>query len=529
MSDWTAPGWLVDRLRDNLKRERIPLEAGDLERILEKGMLRTAFAFEALEREIAHDGMPDFLAAPVDGAAAAAPPTRTSPAASPAPDTIVAIAARIRAGEVSPVELAERSLAAIAERDAELNAFQLVTREQALAAARDAEREIAAGRHRGPLHGVPVAVKDLLDMAGTPTTAGAKLRERHIAESDATAVARLRAAGAVIVGKTRLAEFAYSPGSNNSSYGPTRNPRDVTRDTGGSSSGSGAAVAAGMVVAALGTDTGGSIRIPASLCGVVGLKPTYGRASLAGAIPLAWSLDHLGPMTRSVTDAAIVLEVLAGRDDADPRTSSAAAPAWSQMVDGGVTGLRVGVLGNDGEDAPLGTREVDAACRAAHDALARAGATLVPVDLPILADVRVVNGALIAMEAAAWHTPQLRKHAAEYGEFARARLLSAFAYPRGAYLSAQRERAELRRQVESACGSIDVLCMPAMPGPAPPLGVPASTRYSAPFNLLGWPAISVPMGVTAEGLPLGFQIVGRRWDEVPMLRAARVVEASRSA
>ena len=526
MSVVTAPGWIVDRLRANLGEQGIALAERDLDRMVEQGMLRTAIAFEPLDRELAGDGLPDFLADGGDGGAADTAPDAAQPA--PAPEgSIAALAERIRAREVSPVELTEQALRRIAERDPELNAFQLVLRDQALAAARAAEREIAAGRHRGPLHGVPVAVKDLLDLKGTPTTAGSKLRETAVSDADATAVARLRSAGAVIVGKTRLAEFAYSPGSNNSTYGPTRNPHDPSRDAGGSSSGSGAAVASGLAWAALGSDTGGSIRIPASLCGIVGLKPTFGRVSLSGAVPLAWSMDHLGPMTRCVADAALLLELLAGPDPADPRARAVAVPVYTATLGAGVRGLRVGVLGDDGEDDPLASPETLAAWRAGLAALADAGASLQPLDLPMLADVRVVNGALIAMEAAVWHRPLLRARAADYGEFARLRLLSAHAFAPGQYLRAQIARARFRREIDDACHGLDLVSTPTMPGPAPPLGIPASTRHTAPFNLLGWPAISVPVG-SVGGLPLGLQLAGKPWQETTVLRAARVVERSRA-
>src|SRR5262245_16178540 len=277
-----APGWIVDLLRANLRQAGIPLAAHDLERILELGLLRTAVSFAELEAETPADVVPDNLGAWGGPESEPAPEPAAGPAGpaaalAPPQDSSAGVAALLQRRAISPVELTERALVLIAARDPELNAFQLVLADPAREAARHAEREIAAGRYRGPLHGVPIAIKDLLDMAGTPTTAGSNLNAGRTATRDSHVVARLRDAGAILVGKTRLAEFAYSPGSNNGTFGPTRNPHDPTRDTGGSSSGSGAAVAAGMVFGALGSDTGGSIRIPASLCGIVGLKPTYGR------------------------------------------------------------------------------------------------------------------------------------------------------------------------------------------------------------------------------------------------------------
>ena len=524
-----VPGWMVDRLRANLAAAGIALSDRDLERIVELKMLSTALAFDAFDREFEYESVPDVLggwpapAAPADG-----PATDGAPAAGGPPDSIAGLAPRLLAREVSPVELTERALERIAAEDPSLNAFQLVLAEEARAAAGAAEREIADGRHRGPLHGVPIAIKDLLDMAGTPTTAGSRIHADRVADTDSAAVERLRAAGAIIVGKTRLAEFAYSPGSTNAHYGPTRNPHDPVRDTGGSSSGSGAAVATGMVVAALGSDTGGSIRIPGSLCGIVGLKPTFGRVSLRGATPLSWSLDHLGPMARTVADAAILLEAIAGPDAGDPRTRPAPVVAWSAGLGAGVRGLRIGVLEEDGEATPV--RELDAyePWQAGLRALQSAGALLEPIDLPVLADLRVVNGALLAMEAAEYHAPMMRTHLTEYGEFARLRLLTAHAYSPGAYIRAQRARAACRRRFEQRLGGIDLLSTPTMPGTAPPLGQPAPTRFTAPFNLLGWPAITVPAG-TLNGMPIGLQLVGRPWDETTVLRAAAAVERAIAA
>ena len=546
MSDGATPGWMMNRLRANLAAEGIPVVGRDLERILELDLLWTALAFGRLDRADAVDGLPDHIggwdaaawrgtgrpvgaqdASSGDAAVAGSPALPGASAASPsvAPvDSIAALAPRLRAREVSPVELTEAALARIAARDPELNAFQLVLADQARAAAQDADREIAAGRHRGPLHGVPIAIKDLFDLAGTPTTAGMRIHAGRMATADSAVVERLRAAGAIIIGKTRLAECAYSPGSNNAHFGPTRNPHDPTRDTGGSSSGSGAAVAAGLVAAALGSDTGGSIRIPGSLCGIVGLKPTFGRVSLRGASPLAWSLDHLGPMTRTVADAALLLEAIAGPDPGDPRTRDIPVPAYRDGIEAGVKGLRIGVLEGDGEDEPPSALEAYDAWRAGLRALEAAGATLVPVEMPVLASLRVLNGAILAMEAAVHHAPALRQRYDDYGEFARLRLLDAHAYAPGAYLRAQQARRACRHRFEQECEALDLLSTPTMPGTAPPLGTPAQTRFTAPFNLLGWPAITVPSG-TAAGMPLGLQLIGRPWDEATVFRAARVVEA----
>ncbi|CAA9580143.1 MAG: Glutamyl-tRNA(Gln) amidotransferase subunit A-like protein, partial [uncultured Thermomicrobiales bacterium] len=303
---------VLARLRANAAAAGIALGEDDLARMAAGPFLHNVEAFARLVERTPPDMVPDQLkdwtnggpgargeerGATRDGADDGADPT--DPFA-----PLHVVAAAIERREVSPRALTELMLARIEAHDPALNAFQLVLRDEALAAAGEAEREIAGGRYRGPFHGVPVAVKDLLAMRGTPTTAGSKILADWMPGEDAEAVRRLREAGAVIVGKTRMSEFAYSPGSNNAHYGPTRNPWNPERDTGGSSSGSGAAVAAGLAYAALGSDTGGSIRMPAALCGIVGLKPTFGLLSLAGAVTLSWSLDHLGPLTRTVRDAA---------------------------------------------------------------------------------------------------------------------------------------------------------------------------------------------------------------------------------
>jgi aspartyl-tRNA(Asn)/glutamyl-tRNA(Gln) amidotransferase subunit A len=534
-------GPIVDRLRANLREAGIPLAEADLDRILELDLLRFVVAFEDVARATPADQVPehtgDALGSPMIDAEAAASPTAPQAGSvlagheQASANSILGVARLIRSREVSPVDLTEHALRGIAERDRELNAFQLVLADRAREAARHAEREIAAGRWLGPLHGVPVAIKDLLDVEGTPTSAGSQVRDPRPAASDATSVARLRAAGAVIVGKTRLAEFAYSPGSNNSTFGPTRNPHDPTRDTGGSSSGSGAAVAAGIVFAALGSDTGGSIRIPAAQCGIVGLKPTCGRVSLDGAVPLSWSLDHVGPMTRTVADAALVLRAIAGADPGDPRTRPMPVPEYADAaaLAAGVRGLRIGVVEDDGGGEPLASDEGMKAWRDGLARLATAGAELVPIALPMLAQLRTINGPILAIEAATYHAPMMRSRLAEYGEFARLRLIAAHGYGPRAYVVAQQARGIHRRALAERIAGLHLFSTPTMPGPAPPLGVPASTRHTAGINVLGWPAISVPVGPPADGMPLGIQLVGRPWDEATVLRAGRVVEGAMSA
>jgi aspartyl-tRNA(Asn)/glutamyl-tRNA(Gln) amidotransferase subunit A len=367
-------------------------------------------------------------------------------------------------------------------------------------------------------------VKDLLDLAGTPTTAGSKILASKTATSDSFGVERLEALGAIIIGKTRMSEFAYSPGSNNGHYGPTSNPHQRAYDAGGSSSGSGAAVTAGIVYAALGSDTGGSIRIPAAQCGIVGLKPTYGRISLHGAVTLSWSLDHLGPLTRSVADAAVMLDALSGYDPRDARTRVVAAPESQHALGHGVRGLRVGVVRDDGTGGVPASEAALAAWRAGLDALGQQGAELIEIDMPELDMFRSVQAAVLALEAASFHEPWLRERLSDYGEFMRQRILSSYAFSSRAFVQAQQIRAILRQRCEQLFTIVDLISTPTLSDVAPALGVPGSTYFTNPFNNLGWPAITVPCGRGPHGLPLGIQIAGRPWEEATVLRAAQAIE-----
>ena len=566
----------VESLRANLRSAGIPAREEDIERVVAEGIPERAAFLRALLAATGDDCIPDNLSGwslaglepggEGDGAAEAASgsPAGTPPASSRAgrdrardeagrdaeshrqttpprcddrmawPSTIAELAPLVRAGAVSPVELTEQALTRIEEDGGRANAFQLVLAEEARAAARRAEDEMTGGRWRGPLHGIPVAVKDLLAMKETVTTAGSRILADHVTDRDAAAVERLRAAGAVVVGKTRLSEFAYWPGSTNPHYGPTPNPRDPTRDAGGSSSGSAAAVARGMVYAALGTDTGGSIRIPAALCGVVGLKPTFGRASLHGCATLAWSLDHVGPLARSVDDAALVLAAIAGPDPRDARTRPAPRFAMpgpprdpvecARRSRASLSGLRVGVPA----DLHLGAPLQDAALRSwarANRALEHAGATLIEVDLDEIHMLRQVALLTLGVEAAAHHAPMLRTHYDDYGEFCRGRLVAAFTFSAQDFLGAQRLRHWIRGRWDAACHRVNLLSFPCQPGVAPLLDMPASTDLTNLFNALGWPAISVPCGNGEHDLPLAVQLVAKPWDEATLLRAARAVEA----
>ncbi len=529
---------IVARLRANTAAAGIAIDEGDLARMAGGAFLRNVDLFGRLIARLPTDTLPDDLkewrdtpTAPAVAPGAPPPAPDPSPPASAPPDPsdpfvpLHEVARAIAAREVSPVALAEEMLARIAAHDPPLNAYQIVMHDEALAAAAEAEREIGAGRRRGPFHGVPVAIKDLLATRGIPTAAGSKILGAWIPDEDATAVRLLREAGAVIVGKTRMSEFAYSPGSNNAHYGPTHNPWRAGRDAGGSSSGSGAAVAAGLAYAALGSDTGGSIRMPAALCGLVGLKPTHGRVSLAGAVTLSWSLDHLGPLTRTVRDAALLLNVLAGHDPRDGRTRPGPVPDFTADLERGARGLRIGAVRDDGSAAPPPDPAAVAAWEDGLRALRDAGAEIVDLDLPELEDLRVCGAPIINLEAAAYHERHLRERPRDLGPFVRDRVTVAYAYGPTAYTQAQQARAVLRARLDPLWERLDLLSTPAMAHGAPPLGeIDQNTRYTLPFNVLGWPAIVVPVGLTGDGLPLGLQLAGRPWDEAAVLRAARVVE-----
>ena len=443
--------------------------------------------------------------------------------------TLHELAARIKAQDVSPVEATEAILERIERLNPTLNAYITVMADEALADARSAADEIASGNYRGPLHGVPVGVKDLCSTKGVRTTAGSKILADWVPEEDATVVRKLRDAGAVIVGKTNLHPWAFGATGINDHFGTARNPWDTDRITGGSSSGSGTGVAAGLCFAALGSDTGGSIRIPASLCGIAGIKQTYGRVSLHGVIPLSWSLDHVGPMARSVRDCALVLEAIAGRDPQDPSTVDMPVEAWSENLDKGLDGLRIAVpdYGFDGIEDDVATK-----VREAISALEQLGATIIEVEMPVLREYWLAASQVLLSEAATYHKEEAEKRPEGFDESIRARIQGGLDMKATVYVEASRLRDEARRGAADALfDGADLLALPATRATAstiesvttddPTLGL---TLMTAPFDLTGQPAISVPCGLTDEGLPVGLQLVGRMFDEQTVLRAAHVFE-----
>jgi aspartyl-tRNA(Asn)/glutamyl-tRNA(Gln) amidotransferase subunit A len=443
------------------------------------------------------------------------------------------LAQMIAAKKVSPVEVVQAHLDRIAAIDGKVRAYITVMSESALAAARAAEAAVQSGATLGPLHGVPMGLKDLYCTKGVKTTGGSKLLGEWVPAEDATVVTRLTGAGAIALGKLNMHEFAYGPEGLNPHYGTPWNPWDasVHRICGGSSSGSGASVAAGTCPGALGSDTGGSIRIPSALCGLSGIKPTYGRVSRAGVLPLAWSMDHVGPMCRSAADCALMLGPMAGYDPRDPTTSVLPVPDYGAALTGQVKGLRVGLL------RAFFLEGAGVAQRAAVEAAAKLfegqGAHVEAVDLAKIDLAPAVSHAVLAPEAYAYHEEWLKTRAAEYGADVRERLRLGAFVTAAEYLKGQRLRALLRDEVDRAFAKLDVFLAPTTPVEATAVGQnevrigtgnvpvrPSLIRFTRFFNLTGHPAVSVPCGFTPEGLPIGLQIIGRPFDEATVLRVA---------
>ena len=445
----------------------------------------------------------------------------------------LSIAAAVRAGKTRARDVVAGALERIAQRDATLNAFTGVLRERALSDADAIDRRLASGQDPGPLAGVPFAAKNLFDVAGLTTLAGSKINaDKPVASRDATAVARLRAAGAVLVGTLNMDEYAYGFSTENTHYGPTRNPRDPSRIAGGSSGGSAAAVAGGLVPVTLGTDTNGSIRVPAALCGVFGLKPTFARVSRAGVVPLAWSFDHVGPFARDVADLAAAFDAIAGPDARDPACATRPATRCADVLERGIDGLRIAVLG--GHFARLAADEALAAVAGVASALR----VRREVTLPEAHRARAAAQVITACEAGAYHLDNLRSRAADFDPMTRDRLLAAALLPAAAYLGAQRFRAWFRARVAEVFGQADVLLAPTTPWTAPAIGAPWTTRvdgievptrghlgvFTQPLSFIGLPVISVP--VVAPGtLPVGVQLVAAPFNEAALFRVAARLEA----
>ena len=441
----------------------------------------------------------------------------------------------IETGAASPVELTQACLDRIDATDAVMRAFITVMSDEALRDAKEAELAIARGERLGPLHGIPVAVKDLIDVQGVRTTCGSQTSRDLATTADATCVRRLRQAGAVIVGKTNLNEFALGATGQNPHFGDTRNPWDRRRISGGSSAGSGAAVASGTCAAALGTDTGGSVRIPAALCGVVGIKPTYGRISVHGVATLAWSLDHVGVLARGVEDAALALQELCGPDLADPASLNDPVPDFTAEIRGGVQGAVIGVPREFVWD--MLTADVERAVHGGIETLRACGAGVRDVSLPLVSTSVEVSASILGGEAFSVYRDVSEQQGGMIDPMVKARFDLGAGVSTAAYIVAQRDRAALRAQVYRALQEVDVLAFPTCAAAAAEFGhtdVPipggsmpaldALTRLTRLSNLTGFPSISVCCGFGEDGMPIGMQLIGRPLDEATVIRVAHAYE-----
>lgn len=439
--------------------------------------------------------------------------------------TITDLSRALRAREISAEQATASCLERIAEANPTVNAFITVMGDAALAQARQLDDAIRSGRHRGPLHGIPIAIKDVFDVAGTPTTAASQVRAGHLATRDAVAIARLRDAGAVLIGKTNLHEFALGTTNEDSAFGPARHPLDPSRSPGGSSGGSAASVLADMAYASIGTDTGGSIRIPSAACGLVGLKPTIGEIPTDGVVPLSGTLDHVGPICRSVEDAQILYDVLRG------------ATAALESRPRGARGLRLGVL-RDYFMALLDP-QVAMGFESGCVRLREAGVELHDVAIPHAGDIAPIYLHIVLSEAAAYHASTLESRPGDYTANVRLRLEMGRYILAEDYVRALRGRDVLMHEVDTALTGSDGLLLPSLPIPAHKIGVTAirlsgsdepvrnlTLRLTQLFNLTGHPAITLPCGSTPEGLPIGAQIVGYRGGTPALLEVARAVEPS---
>lgn len=448
---------------------------------------------------------------------------------------VVELGRAIASRELSPVEVVEGFLARIEALNPRLNAYVTITAEAALKDARAAEAEIAAGRYRGPLHGIPIAHKDLYATAGVRTTGGSRVLADNVPVQDATVVAQLAAAGMISLGKLNTHEFAYGPTNEHSMFGPSRNPWDTDRITGGSSGGSGAAVAAGLAPIASGSDTGGSIRMPAAACGLTGLKPTYGRSSRAGILPLCWSMDHPGPLSRTAMDAALFLAATAGRDPRDAATADRPVEDYVAALKGDIRGMRIGIPRRYFYDRAQ--RQVTTLVEAALAELEKLGAELVEVELPHIDHAGAAAMAIYVAEATAYHDDTLDDRAHLYTEQVRTFLELGDQLLAKDYLHAQRYRTLLGREMAEALTRVDVLATPGIALTATPIGQEmvdingtedgvfgAILRNTEPFDLTGLPALVVPCGLAQDGLPVSLQIAGRAFDEAGVLKVGHAYQ-----
>ena len=442
----------------------------------------------------------------------------------------------IETKEVSPVEATEAYLDRIEEVDPKLNSYITITGEQAVESARQAEQEIAAGKHRGPLHGVPMAVKDQFNTAGVLTTGGSSILKDNVPSEDATVIAKLKEAGAVMLGKLNMSEFAMAEIYNHP-YGTPRNPWDLERNPGTSSSGSGAATAAFLCSTSLGEDTGGSIRGPANFSGLVGLRPTHGRVSRYGVLGGSWSMDTVGPISRSVEDAAITIQAIAGYDTKDTYSWDVPVPDYRRALTGDIQGIKMGVI-QERMNSPNLDPEFRETVAKAISVIGELGASSEDVSIPLAPNAGALTMSILNVEWANLHRPLFEPNFDELDHNNKIRFLTGSIIPAQAYYKAQKIRAVLRQQILDALEEVDVLVLPTGPVTAPPVesvpgieskehsltGLAGRISFTGPFNLAGTPAISVPCGFSAVGMPMGLQIVGKPFDEETVLKVAHAYE-----
>jgi len=442
----------------------------------------------------------------------------------------------IETKEVSPVEATEAYLDRIEAVDPKLNSYITVTGEQALEAARQAEHEIATSQHRGPLHGVPMAVKDQFNTAGIRTTGGSSILKDNIPDEDATVITNLKKAGAVMLGKLNMSEFAMAEIYNHP-YGTPRNPWDLERNPGTSSSGSGAATAASLCATSLGEDTGGSIRGPANFSGLVGLRPSHGRVSRHGVLGGSWSMDTVGPISRSVEDAAITIQAIAGYDPKDRYSWNVPVPDYRQALTGDIQGIKLGVV-QERMDSPDLDPEFRDTVAKAISALGELGASSQDVSIPLAPKAGALTMSILSVEWSNLHRPLFEPNIDELDHNNKIRFLTGSVIPAQYYYKAQKIRAVLRQQILDALEQVDVLVLPTGPVTAPPVesvpgvqskehaltGLAGRISFTGPFNLAGTPALSVPCGFSSSGMPMGLQIVGRPFAEETVLRVAHAYE-----
>jgi aspartyl-tRNA(Asn)/glutamyl-tRNA(Gln) amidotransferase subunit A len=447
------------------------------------------------------------------------------------------LAPKIEEGSISPVELTANALERIARLDPKMNSFLDVWHEESLAAAAIAEEQVGDGTYLGPMHGIPIALKDLVDVAGKATTGGSKVLQSNIATSNATVTNRLNAAGAIIIGKTNLVEFALGSAGVNPYTGDAHNPWDTDKITGGSSSGSGAAVAGGLVYGALGSDTGGSIRMPASLCGIAGIKPTYGRVPRTGVLDLSWSKDHVGPMTRRTADCAHMLNVIAGHDARDIASSTRPVPDFAADLDKGLDGIRIGIPQHYFFDPDIVDPEVLSSVTDAIELLAKNGAEIVSIPMEWVSQGRAINVIISVAEALAVHEKLLAEHADDYTPAVRGRIQAALGMSAIDYIRAQRARQSFSARMAEATEGVDVLVTPSIPvlahtiaectpGPGEVLAEKSHEipLFTSIFDVTGEPSLSVLCGFDSSAMPIGLMISGHAFDEATVLRIGHAYE-----